>query len=150
MSCKKENCNELLNTHHYYCDTHWIEKQEELRIKEEILINHRMNDPNYIQDTKLFFKCQDTLSCLEDEDDEDDDEEEPVNWMLIHLHHILFEKSYKIESIPNRLTILIEETKKAKLACCSITHGVYMLPYDINHYECYQNFLTNGLKNQRL
>src|SRR5688572_6709312 len=98
MSCRKKDCNTLLNTHHYYCDEHLLKQQT----KKQILINKRLNDPCYIHDTKLFLKCQDQLSMYKwpDEDDDEDD----INWMAVNVHKKLFDLGYKEHTSPNRLT----------------------------------------------
>ena len=153
MICMVENCVVLLNNHHYYCDEHLLERQNELKMKEEILVNKRLNDPTYIHDTKIFLKCKDILIKYEDEDEEDDsddDSDDDINWMLMNLHMALFSESYKNENCPNRLNIIIQETKEAKLECCTMEHGIINLPFQIHRYECYNNFLIKWIEEAKL
>lgn len=147
MSCANTNCKKLLNTHYYWCDDHWAETSTE----GQLLISHRLNDPCYIHDTIIFNKCKNQLIFWkwpgESDDDDDDDE---YNYLVLCMHNSLFKDCYKHQLIPNRLTLIIEEVKKAKFRCAAIGDGLMNLELEIHRYNCYTNFLTKWIEESKI
>lgn len=146
--CHKPNCNQLITNHHYLCDDHYTELILTQKNEKDKLVNNRLKDPFYIEDTLLFLQCTKTLIPIIEDDEDDEDEEEQKFWMDHHMHELLFDEYYDQEL--SRTNLLIKEIKDLHKACCEIEDGFENLNYQINRYKCYTQFLVQWIEGSKI
>ncbi len=147
--CREPNCDEDVIEHHVLCLTHHDEKVVERKKNKKNLIDKRLKDPFYIDDSELFIECAKVLIPLEEED-EDDSEDEPNAkfWMECHMHQLLFVDYYDQEL--SRTNLLIQKIKELHYDCCKLKHGFQFMIYDINRYKTYSQFLVKWIEGSKI
>ena len=144
--CHEKDCEEERNEHHHWCDTHYNSHMEKLKHIKEVLIEKRMKDPFYMQDTLLYLKCIDVL--IPYQWDDDDDEEESKFYVDHHMHSILFDDYY--DQSLSRTHLLIQKIKELHRECCAVENGLEALGYEIHEYHMYTNFLTKWIEESKV
>ena len=147
--CKEKDCNEEIMDEYSFCSNHRQHHIDERKKVKEILIENRMKDPFYIEDSLLFLKCAKILIPYQfDQDSDDESEDDSKFWNDLHMHKLLFNEYY--DQALSRTHLLIQKVKELHKNCCALEDGIGGIGYEIHEYKMYSNFLTKWIEESEI